>query len=258
MRILMIIDGLPGGGAEKVVLTLCQGMQQQGHDVSLISLRDVCNYPIPSGIDYQVVADRSRAPWRKLTELSRRAAALDRAIAEHERQHGAFDLVFSNLHKTDRIVSRSKRLAADRLWFCIHGILSTSYLGHRKGLDRWLKQRKIANVYQGRNIVAVSRAVGDDLQQNLPIRPRRLAVINNPFDIDAIQQQAAAPCELAGQDYLVHVGRFHATKRHDRLLKAYAHSGIQAPLALIGTGDDARVAEVKRLATDLGKVRTSS
>ena len=43
MRILMIIDGLPGGGAEKVVLTLCQGMQQQGHDVSLISLRDVCN-----------------------------------------------------------------------------------------------------------------------------------------------------------------------------------------------------------------------
>lgn len=108
-------------------------MQQQGHDVSLISLRDVCNYPIPSGIDYQVVADRSRAPWRKLTELSRRAAALDRAIAEHERQHGAFDLVFSNLHKTDRIVSRSKRLTADRLWFCIHGILSTSYLGHRKG-----------------------------------------------------------------------------------------------------------------------------
>ncbi|HFZ4879077.1 glycosyltransferase [Serratia marcescens] len=252
MRILMIIDGLPGGGAEKVVLTLCQGMQQQGHDVSLISLRDVCNYPIPSGIDYQVVADRSRAPWRKLTELPRRAAALDRVIAEHERQRGAFDLVFSNLHKTDRIVSRSKRLASDRLWFCIHGILSTSYLGHRKGLDRWLKQRKIANVYQGRNIVAVSQAVGDDLQRNLPIRPRRLAVINNPFDLDAIRQQAAAPCELAGQDYLVHVGRFHATKRHDRLLKAYALSGIQAPLALIGTGDDARVAEVKRLAADLG------
>ncbi|MBL1167164.1 glycosyltransferase, partial [Escherichia coli] len=65
MRILMIIDGLPGGGAEKVVLTLCQGMQQMGNDVSLISLRDVCNYPIPTGINYQVVADSSRSPWRK-------------------------------------------------------------------------------------------------------------------------------------------------------------------------------------------------
>ncbi|MEX3242233.1 glycosyltransferase [Serratia quinivorans] len=252
MRILMIIDGLPGGGAEKVVLTLCQGMQQMGHDVSLISLRDVCNYPIPSGIHYQVVADHSRSPWRKLTELSRRAAALDRAIADNERQQGAYDLVFSNLHKTDRIVSRSKLLTSGRLWFCIHGILSTSYLGHRKGLDRWLKQRKITQVYQGRNIVAVSQAVGNDLQQNLPIRPNRLAVINNPFDIAAIEQQAAEPCELAGKDYLVHVGRFHPHKRHDRLLKAYAQSGIQAPLALIGTGSEANVEEVKQLANQLG------
>lgn len=252
MRILMVIDGLPGGGAEKVVLTLCQGIQQMGHDVSLVSLRDVCKYPIPQGINYLVVADNSRTPWRKLTELSRRAAALDRAIADMERKNGAFDLAFSNLHKTDRIVSRSKLLASDRLWFCIHGILSTSYLGHREGLDRWLKQRKIAGVYQGRNIVAVSQAVGEDLQQNLPIRPRSLAVINNPFDIAAIQQQAAEPCELAGQDYLVHVGRFHPHKRHDRLLKAYAQSGIQVPLVLIGAGSETSIAEAKRLAAELG------
>jgi predicted alpha/beta-fold hydrolase len=42
MRILFIIDGLPGGGAEKVVLTLAEGMLRQGHQVSLFSLRDVC------------------------------------------------------------------------------------------------------------------------------------------------------------------------------------------------------------------------
>jgi len=248
----MVIDGLPGGGAEKVVLTLCQGIQQMGHDVSLVSLRDVCKYSIPKGINYLVVADNSRTPWRKLTELSRRAAALDRAIADIERQNGAFDLAFSNLHKTDRIISRSKLLASDRLWFCIHGFLSTSYLGHRKGLDRWLKQRKIVGIYQGRNIVAVSQAVGDDLQQNMLIRPHSLAVINNPFDITAIQQQAAEPCELAGQDYLVHVGRFHPHKRHDRLLKAYAQSGIQTPLVLIGAGSEASITEAKRLAAKLG------
>lgn len=252
MRILMIIDGLPGGGAEKVVLTLCQGMQQLGHEVSLISLRDVCNYPIPTGIHYQVVADRSRTPWRKLTELSRRAAQLDQAVTANERQHGAYDLVFSNLHKTDRIVSRSKLLGGDRLWFCIHGMLSTSYLGHRTGLDRWLKQRKIAKVYHQRNIVAVSRAVGDDLQQNLPIRAKQLAVINNPFDITAIEQLASQPCELAGQNYLLHVGRFHPHKRHDRLLKAYALSGIDAPLALIGAGKESELDAVRQLARQLG------
>ncbi|MGL6017683.1 MAG: glycosyltransferase [Gibbsiella quercinecans] len=251
MRILMIIDGLPGGGAEKVVLTLCQGMLNMGHSISLISLSDVCNYAIPQGIHYQVVADRCRKPWRKLTELSRRAAQLDRAVMAQEQQHGAYDLVLSNLHKTDRIVRRSRVLAPDRLWFCIHGILSTSYLGHRKGLDRWLKQRKIARVYQRQNIVTVSQAVGDDLRQNLAIQPKQLAVINNPFDIAEIEQLAAAPCDLAGKDYLVHVGRFHPQKRHDRLLKAYALSGIQAPLVLIGTGSDSRIAAARQLAEQL-------
>lgn len=57
MRILMIIDGLPGGGAEKTVLTLSSGLTEMGHQVSLFSLRKVCDYAIPEGIDYQVVQD---------------------------------------------------------------------------------------------------------------------------------------------------------------------------------------------------------
>lgn len=111
MRILFVIDGLPGGGAEKVVLTLAAQFLRDGDRVSLISLRDVCEYPLPEGLDYQVVADRCRKPWRKLTELSRRARQLDAAVIRAEQQ-GQFDLVLSNLHKTDRIVARSRRCAS--------------------------------------------------------------------------------------------------------------------------------------------------
>lgn len=111
MRILFVIDGLPGGGAEKVVLTLAAQFLRDGDRVSLISLRDVCEYPLPEGLDYQVVADRCRKPWRKLTELSRRARQLDAAVVRAEQQ-GQFDLVLSNLHKTDRIVARSRSCAS--------------------------------------------------------------------------------------------------------------------------------------------------
>lgn len=252
MRILMIIDGLPGGGAEKVVLTLCEGMQKMGHDVSLFSLRNVCNYAVPAGVDYQVVESPSGAPWRKMTELSRRAAGLDAAIRSSEKRAGDYDLIFSNLHKTDRIVSRCKAIAPQKLWFCIHGILSTSYLGHRSGLSRWLKQRKIARVYEGKNIVAVSRAVGEDLTGQLAITPARLAVINNPFDIESILQQAAEPLPAAGVPYIVHVGRFHPHKRHDRLLEAFAASGIPAKLVLAGTGEEKRIEQIRDLAAQLG------
>lgn len=252
MRILMIIDGLPGGGAEKVVLTLSEHMQKMGHDISLYSLGKACDYAIPDGVNYQVVVSDSKAPWRKLTELSRRAAKLDDVLIEDERTNGAYDLIISNLHKTDRIVFRSKAINPAKLWFCIHGVLSSTYLGHRTGLNRWFKRSKMAHIYQQKNIISVSQAVLDDLIQEMGVTPAKTAVINNPFDLALLRARAAEPCELAGTDYLINAARIHPQKRQDRLLRAYARSGIPAKLVLLGTGTEERIAATKKLAEELG------
>ena len=180
MRILMIIDGLPGGGAEKTVLTLSSGLTELGHQVTLFSLRKVCDYAIPEGIDFQVVQDTCKKPWRKLTEIPRRARLLDRAIEQAERS-GKFDVVFSHLHKTDRIVAHSRVLDRDKVWFCVHGMFSFSYLRHRSGLSRWFKHYKIRHTYENRNVVAVSGAVLHDLSEVLAIPLRRKAVIHNQY-----------------------------------------------------------------------------
>ncbi|MGE9553147.1 glycosyltransferase [Erwinia amylovora] len=248
----MIIDGLPGGGAEKVVLTLAKGLIERGHRVSLFSLRAVCEYPIPAGLHYQVIQDRCRAPWRKLTELNRRAALLDQAIVTSEEETGAFDLVVSHLHKTDRIVSRCPRLQPAKTWYCLHGVFSASYLAHRTGFSLWLKKAKTRKVYQNRNVLGVSGYVLEDLKQAFQIQPPHEAVIFNPFDFEAILSQSMKPCKMAGQDYLIHVGRFHQTKRHDRLLRAYAKSGLTAPLVLLGQGSPEATATLKGLAKELG------
>ncbi|WP_244267449.1 glycosyltransferase, partial [Sodalis-like endosymbiont of Proechinophthirus fluctus] len=251
MRILMIIDGLPGGGAEKVLLTLAQGSVSQGHQVSIFSLRGVCDYTLPDGVEYQIIADHASTPWRKLTELSRRARALDKAVLASQQRNGNFDLVVSHLHKTDRIVARSRVLPRNRIWFCLHTMFSSGYLSHRKGFSHWLKRQKIHALYQNRNIIAVSRGVLDDIRQIFNVIPRQAEVVYNPFDFTAIRQLAEAPCELAGQDYLIHIGRLHENKRQDRLLRAYAESGIQAPLVIIGKGSDAMLRRLKSLAQDL-------
>ena len=251
MRILMIIDGLPGGGAEKTVLTLSRGLVGMGHQVSVFSLRRVCDYEIPDGVDYQIILDTCKKPWRKLTELSRRAALLDKAV-EQAQKGGQFDLIFSHLHKTDRIVAHTKTIPREKLWYCVHGMFSFSYLLHRHGFSRWLKRQKIKRVYENSNVVAVSKAVLRDITERFDITLAKSAVIHNPFDIDSIHQRAKEPCEMAGQDYLIHVGRFHEHKRHDRLIKAYALSGIQAPLILMGNGSDERIEQIKTMATAAG------
>ena len=251
MRILMIIDGLPGGGAEKTVLTLSKGLVGMGHQVSVFSLRRVCDYEIPEGVDYQVILDTCKKPWRKLTELSRRAALLDNAIVEAQKK-GSFDLVFSHLHKTDRIVALTKSIPREKLWYCVHGMFSYSYLKHRQGFSRWLKRKKIQHVYHNSNVIGVSQAVLHDISTNFGITLSKSAVIHNPFDIDGIHLKATEPCEMAGKDYLIHVGRFHEHKRHDRLIKAYALSVIQAPLVLMGNGSEERIAQLKAIATAAG------
>lgn len=247
MRILFVIDGLAGGGAEKVVLTLADHFVRQGEQVSLFSLRDVCEYPIPAGVDYQVISDNCRHPWRKLTELSRRARLLDKAVIQAEQQ-GQFDLVLSNLHKTDRIVARTHALIKRNVWFCLHGVFSTSYLGHRRGIGRWLKKQKIKRVYQQRNIVTVSDAVGQDLLAQFSLHPAQLKTIYNPFDIAAIQAAADMPADYPTGDYIIHVGRFHPAKRHDRLIAAYAQSGINVPLVLLGQGKPEQEEHLQQLA----------
>lgn len=251
MRILMIIDGLPGGGAEKTVLTLSRGLVEMGHQVSLFSLRKVCDYTVPEGIDYQVVQDHCKKPWRKLTELCRRARLLDEAVKKAE-EKGKFDIVFSHLHKTDRIVAHTRALDHSKVWYCVHGMFSFSYLRNRQGLSRWFKRAKIRRVYENGQVVAVSNAVLHDLTHNLGIHFKRQAVIHNPFDIDSIQQLAAEPFELQGQEYIIHVGRFHEHKRHDRLLRAFAKTGIPAQLVMMGNGTQKQIEQLQDLAADLG------
>ncbi|VFP85841.1 glycosyltransferase [Candidatus Erwinia haradaeae] len=252
MRILMIIDGLPGGGAEKVVLTLCQEMHQLGHQIQLLSLRNICQYPLPNGMNYQVLNKLNYTLFcKKFIERSYYSNMLSQVIKMNEKKHGKYDLIFSHLHNTDRIVSQTHVDSVEKIWFCIHGMLSISHLENRHTLDLWRKKRAITKIYTNKNIVSVSNAVAKDLTVDLSVQPSKLVVINNPFQIQHILTQAAEKFNLPKTPYLIHVGRFHAHKRHDRLLLAYAKSGIKAQLVLVGSGTVQQINIIKKLAEKL-------
>ncbi|VFP79620.1 glycosyltransferase [Candidatus Erwinia haradaeae] len=248
MRILMIIDGLPGGGAEKVVLTLCNDMQKKGHQMTLLSLRDVCHYTLPIGIQYHILENiKKQSSWKKFTKRSQSINALNQYITINEIKYGKYDLIFSHLYHTDRIVSHSHIFSSKRTWYCIHSMLSTAYLNHRHGVNRWLKRQQISKLYENKNIISVSKSVAKDLILNFSITPHRLVTINNPFQINNILIKATQNFNLPESPYLIHVGRFHPHKRHDRLLSAYAESKIPATLVLAGTGEIQQIHEIKKL-----------
>ncbi|WP_187497066.1 glycosyltransferase [Erwinia aphidicola] len=237
-HILFIIDGLPGGGAENVTLTLAKGLAERGCVVSLLALDKRRDYEIPDCINYFVDHDNGKGVFRKLSELARRGASLDRLLPGLFDKYGLPSLVISSLHKTDRIVVRSKLLRTCNLWFCVHGMFSRSYLGNKRGFSLWLKKLKLKKVYKNQQMITVSDAVGKDLLQKVGIKPKTIQTIYNPFNISEILQRAAGENPYAAESYIAHVGRFHQVKRHDRLLEAFALADLPGKLILVGQGEE--------------------
>jgi len=88
-------------------------------------------------------------------------------------------------------------------------------------------------MYDGANLVAVSRGVADDLVNRLGIRPGQLEVINNPFDVETIRQRAQEPTPVPAEPYIIHIGRAHPQKRHDLLFDAFGRLDFDGKLVLL-------------------------
>lgn len=246
--ILFLIDGLSGGGAERVVLTLAEEMVAQGDDVTIVSLRRECAYPIPKGVSYLLVEDPYRGPFRRLTEIRRRARALDRVV-EAAAPGKKFDLVISHLPKTDRIVAASQKY--HDAWRCLHCALTVGELENKRGWRRWRKQQQLLKTYDRKKLITVSQALQEDVLA-LGIRPAAMVTIYNPFDLKKIRAMAQEPTGFDQEKFLLHVGRFHPQKRHDRLLEAFQQSGYDGKLLLLGDGSAMATAAIKARAEQLG------
>lgn len=245
-KILFLIDGLSGGGAERVVITLASAMAEQGHEVRIFSLRSECSYPLPQNVEYHVIENLYRGPFWRQTEIKRRARTLDRAL-EILFSKKEIDLVVSHLPKTDRIVAASKYLRNP--WFCLHCALTAGELRNKKGMKRWWKKRQLKKNYSGKRLITVSEGLQKDFS-SLGIKPAVVKTIYNPHDLEKIRAAAREPSTFEGEKFLLHVGRFHPQKRHDRLLEAFKKSNYTGKLVLLGDGTpqekEAIVREIKK------------
>ena len=190
--------------------------------------------------------DTSPRRLRKIGEVRRRARILDRALASRP----AWDLVVSTLLTTDRIV-RASRLA-DVAWYRVPNTLSVEQLAATTGFKRRRRLARLKTTYDGQSVIAISAGVGRDLVETVGARPARLEVIHNPFDVDEIRNLADEPCRLAGEDFLLSVGRFSRQKRYDRLLGALSRARYTDRLVIAGTGTGEQVRTVAERARELG------
>jgi len=233
-KIVLIVPDLKGNGAERVVLTLATGFNQQGCDVHII----VFNKFIELESDKTFKIHEFKKHYRWVPKSIRGlilAPILDKFIIKN---CGTPDLVLSNLLPVDRILSRSKL----NTYAIIHSTMSKEIASFSR------KKGEMDKIYTKMPCICVSKGVLADFT-NIFNTDFDIHYIYSPVDIEFIMRKSIEFIPKYN-NYLIHVGKFNNAKRHDILIKAYHHSKIETPLVLVGQGPLQK--ECEKLVNDLG------
>lgn len=226
-KLLLMINSLEGGGAEKVFVSLVLHLASTGDwDLCIATLDDVPDaHPAPPEVERIRLDSRGSfvrsilqagdfiSRWRPDVVLSFLTRANCAAILA--RQRGDFHCIISERVHTTSHLGRGARS------------------GLQRAVIRWLYPR-------ADKVIAVSRGVRDELERCYGVPANRITAIPNPVFADALQLRGQAEAEIElPQDFFVAVGRLVPNKGGEVLLRAFAaHANKDRALLILGEGPE--------------------
>ena len=232
LKIALVVTNLRGGGAEKAFLKLGALLAGRGHEIHLFLLENIVEHtPVPA-IHLHALTGPGQAQGKGFIG-KRLAAAKLRKRYRHAEGARPFDFTLSTLPFADEVVALA---GLPRVWHRIANTLSAEIENLRRGSPTKAARRlaRYRRLYDGKNLIAVSAGVADDLQRELGLSAANILRIYNPFDLDEIRRLAEeSPAGLPQAPYVVHVGRFAPQKRHDLLFEAWKIAALPHKLVLL-------------------------
>lgn len=266
IRVLLLLTSLHGGGAERVAVQLHNQLDRKRFDVRTGLLRAAGPYldqidaervmVAPDGerrFNYDGPNRAQYAPAKLIGAIQGAPLAYRQMVAEFQP-----DLVMSFLKGTNLLTwlalmnSRHHRPR----WIAREGNNVLAVVREEapnalvEQVSLWLTRRAYRRADA---VLANSTDMAAGLTADLALDPAKVRMINNPIDVAAIE--AAARMPVAGapvRPYIISAGRLEYQKAHEILLQAYARSGIWRSHALVILGKGSKLAELHRLAAQLG------
>lgn len=235
MNLALVITNLRGGGAEKAMLRLAAVLAGRGHQVCLILLEHRIEHELPQAVQLHALTPEGATigggVFGKL-----RAAFMLRRLYRRLRLDAGW-LTVSTLPFADEVVAAAR---VPNVWFRVANTLSAEIeqLARRNPRKALRRRSRYRRLYEGRNLIAVSEGVADDLRRVVGLSRARIVRIYNGFDVDAIRLAADRPePRLPHEPFVLHVGRFMPQKRHDLLFDAWRRAALPHRLVLLTRPD---------------------
>ncbi len=247
-RISLFAPSLVGGGAERVMVNLANGIAERGFTVDLVLASAQGPYLNQVSSDVRVVD----------LKVARVVSSLPKLVSYLRKMRPKAMISALNHSNVTAIVAKKLAAVDTRIIATEHNMLrlmkdekqyarkNSILLLAMKGMYPWADK-----------VVAVSQGVADDLASVVNFRAGQLQVIFNPVLSEALYEKANSPLEHSwfaeGEPpVMVAVGRLEPAKDFPNLLRAFARlrSKHRARLIILGEGKERR--NLEALMQELG------
>lgn len=245
-RVLLVVNSLEGGGAERVCLNLAHGLSRD-YDVDIVVLYPTCDHGFQDadGINVSSIDMGSRGNFlMKLCSVPKGIAKLNKIVREKEKLADPYALIAAHLTAA-HVVSRLSCIGKRCLY--VHHSLARAVMGKHLSVAKEL----LRFLYRDGYHTCVSQGVKDEICRYWGVKKNRASVVVNPIPCEEIRKLATEPVP-ARRPYLLFVGRLVESKRPGRALEAFVQGGFSKDYDLVFAGQGPLEGALKARAEQLG------
>lgn len=250
-KVALFVPSLGGGGAERVMVLLANGLIEEGLDV-----------------DFLVVNMGQKAHASALSEKvnlidfkkSRTLAALPEMVRYLKKSKPQVMISALDYANVVNLVARRLAGVSTKLIITEHNTLSVASQGDFRGMGRILPWLMKLTYPWADQILAVSQGVADDLANKLNLKRSKIAVAYNPVVTEQLSMLSAQEVQwpwprVEGIPFILATGRLAAAKDFSTLLKAFSILRKKRPakLLILGEGEERGMLEKKIAQYELGE-----
>jgi glycosyltransferase involved in cell wall biosynthesis len=251
-RLAIFVPDMVGGGAQRVMLNLAQGIAECGYHVDLVLAQAEGAYlaQVPKSVRLVELNARHLRARRTLASLPALVRYLRRERPE---------AMLSGLNHANIVALWARRLAGVPMRVVLSEHSTFSVKAQHMSIWRSRQMSRLVKHFYpwADGIVAVSKGVADDLAQVVGIPRENIQVIYNPVITPELREKAQAPLdhpwfEPGEPPVVLAVGRLGEQKDFPILIRAFAQMRRARPVRLLILGEGPDRPELETLIRKLG------
>ncbi len=234
-KVAILIYSMEGDGAERVVSILIRELKDD-FEIKLVLMHDRIDYEIPEDVEVILLdnGEYRESGVKKLSKIPFLAYSYKEFCQKYD-----IDLSLSFMNRPNYINALSKSYGNEAVCVISERIAPSMEYATNSLKDR-TNRFLIKTLYPKADMILPnSEGIKADLIENFFIPSSKIEVINNPIDLEKVEELKNEPCRFDFSYFtFINIGRLHPQKNQKLLIEAfYRMNDEDSRLIIIGEGE---------------------